>query len=539
MKKIIYFFVIFGLIFSLAPFSTWAQEEPSITEQEILHFVIFVRWGNVLEEPTYREKTDYNGSISLTGQSGRVSLVREMQFEKHNEDCDKILTKFPTVSWQSCIYNHWDGVKVLVSGQASDILTIQTTQGNLTKTVKEFYQTRTPIIQNLNNNQEIVVKIFPLKKGDYFLTIFWGEGEKNQKIDFSGSLKLENSATIKLVKSLRFEKEQGDKINSQTSTEVVWNSFIEGDCDGLLSKIIFAKEGAQNASLTINFSNSQVNWQKTFNLVDVYHQRLIKETIPVSGITKPSQLILAVKRHPNGKLVKVRNQTKIYLLEDDVKRPIPSLEILKENKLKLKDLEVVSEEELETYPEGERLTYPDGTLLKSTGPTVYLISEGKKRAFKNLGALRRLGYQIKNVKKVQEQDLAQIENGPSITEKSELPEGSLIREEGKKEIYLIEGGQKKLMTTEMFRARGFDLNRVGTVRKNLLDKFTINEAPSYPDGTLLKGSGQGIYLIDKGKRRPIRNLEDFKSLKLKLESVKKIKDSELKKIPEAEEIIGE
>jgi len=174
-KKISFGLVIFLALFFLTPTKTQATElEEPVSGVDMVHFTMFVRWGNVLEEPTYRKKTVYDGSINLENSTstssavGRVSLTRELLFEKHDENCDKILTKTPSISWQSCIYNHLDGVKVLVSGQASDTLTIHTAQGDLAKTVKEFYETRTPIIQKLANNQEIVVKIFPVRKNLIF-----------------------------------------------------------------------------------------------------------------------------------------------------------------------------------------------------------------------------------------------------------------------------------------------------------------------------------------------------------------------------------
>ena len=380
MKKIFLFLIIFTFVFSLLPTVLKAQNQESITDTEMLHLMLFVRWGNVIDESTYQEKTVYDGSISLSGQTGKVSLVREMFFEKHNETCDKILTKSPSVSWQSCIYGHWDGVKVLVSGQANDTLTIHTAQGDLTKTVKEFYQTRTPIIQELTNNQEIVVKTFPIKKRSFLLTVFWGGGDKT-KIDFSGWLKIKGEAKMKLIKPLRFEERQGDKITGQSQTEITWDSYIFGGRDGLLSRVVLEKEVAEGANLTVAFTSAQVNWQKSFNLIDLFHQRLIKETIPITGInsTKPYTLVLAVKRHPNRKLVKVKEKAKIYMLEDETARSVPSTDILKENNLDLKDVETISEEELETYAEGEKLTYPDGTLVKGSGPAVYFISEGKKK----------------------------------------------------------------------------------------------------------------------------------------------------------------
>jgi len=62
---------------------------------------------------------------------------------------------------------------------------------------------------------------------------------------------------------------------------------------------------------------------------------------------------------------------------------------------------------------------------------------------------------------------------------------------------------------------------------------------SYPDGTLVKGTGPGIYLIDQGKKRPFKSARDFTSLKYKWTQAKTLSDQELEAIPLGTEMVGE
>lgn len=578
MKKIIYWSIIASLVLSLAPAITFAQdEEPTEPEEEevpacatsevatcdpdnMLHMVLRVRWGNVLDLPEDKEETNFDGSISLSSDEGHISLIRKLLFESHNSDRDKITSKIDPVSWQSLIYGHWDGVSVLVSGKASDTVTIQTTQGSIVRTIEQLYETHAPIIEDVGEGREIVVKVLPYKKRTFLLQLLWGGGIKGQKVDFTGSAVINSGAEGKRYKTVRFEPEQGDQITSVSKTSVYWNSYIYGGYDGILARIVADKDIDNEDTITVKFASDEVNWSQSFSILEIYHNRITKVEIPVSIIKnscegstsgdettkcltdKPYTLRLAVKRHPNRKLIKVKGKPAVYIIEDDTKRPILSAGVFEANNLDWSEIEEVDQEELDTYADGENLNYPDGTLIKGSGPAVYVVSNGQKRPFINAKAFLKLGYQWKKIKRIRDAEVADYEIGPAITEDSDYPDGSLVREEGTAGIYLIEGGQRKpIPSADVFLSNGYKWGQVlvvPKVQKNLLTKYKLGKKVSYPDGTLIKGSKSTVYVIDKGKKRPIKSADDFVSNNYRWNKIKVVSDADVNDYDTGNEVIG-
>lgn len=549
--------MVVSLAFSFYPLRGLAQ-----TTTETKHFIMTVKWGNVRGDVSDKAQAVFNGSISSNANSARVSLIRELLFEKH----DSLVSKKSPVSWKSLIYGHWDGVRVLVSAPTTATITVDVGQGSVDKTVQELFELTEPLVIDVGNNKELVIKSHPYKKRNAFMTVFWGDGPKGQKADFSGTLTLSGGSKVKLKKALRFEK--NDKILADSITEVSWNSYIVGGKDGLLFRVRFDKQANDSDTLTINFA--QLGWSKTFRLIDLYHNRITKEVVNNVSIlpclntsadennelaackttgqmattsARPYHLIIALKQsqHHNKRLIKAKTSSAVYMIEDGIKKPIISAEVFKENKLNWSDIETVEAEELDSYAEGDVLNYPDGVLVKGSSPAVYVISGGRKRPVKSAKAFLRLGYKWNQIRKIRDAELNAYPTDSYVTETSDHPEGALIREKGKPGVYVIKGGKKRpIRSADIFNTRAYQWDRVLEVEKKFLDKFQDGDTETYPDGTIVQGEGRaGVYIIDKGKKRAFRSAKDFTSMKKKWSNIKKIKATEIDALSSGEDIVGQ
>src|SRR3989344_6873506 len=149
---------------------------------DTVHFVMTVKWGNVLGEVQEKTESNFDGSISGSSISGsfaaKISLVKTLLFDQHNDNADKIISERNPVSWRSLIYGHWDGVRVLVSSPASNNIAVSVTAGTITKTAKELYETREPIIQDLGNGKEIVIETHPVRGHAFAAKLIWGKTDR-------------------------------------------------------------------------------------------------------------------------------------------------------------------------------------------------------------------------------------------------------------------------------------------------------------------------------------------------------------------------
>ena len=581
LRKLINLGIIITLVFSVSPMTaltSFASQNsmaclagegtPTSATNQMLHFAMKVRWGNVIGEPSNISEAKFDGLINVS-ENARVSLERTLLFEKHNSNgsgsetlscitcssyvADKITKRKDPVSWNSLIYNHWDGVKALVSSPANDNIIIKTTQGTITKTAKELYEMNEPYIQDVGEGKEIVVKVYPIKNPRYFLKVLWGntkrvDYEKTKKdivnTDIaisslpiakrafalhyaSGNFKLNSGGTLGFIKTLRFEGK--DKIvPTSSSNEIAWESYVSVGVDGILTKLNLDINSLDKAdTVTLNFTevnntDGAKGWSKNFNVVDLYHDKITTATVKGKyGV------ILQVWRKPNRSLIRVKNKLAVYIVEDGIKQPIPSPEVLISQGLTFDDVEVIEQDESDTYADGDAVCYADGSIVQEEGKLeVYVVADGEKKHIQDVPSFEALGYNWSSIVKVKPGVLGLYRIRTALKFNSVHPEGALIREVGNPTVYLIEGGKKKpISSLNIFNARRLDWNKVLVVGKAQIDKFEIGANLQYPDGSLLEDPSGKVYKMDQGKKRWVRSSDDLTGAGYSAEKIIKVVNS--------------
>ncbi|MBI4812155.1 hypothetical protein HY798_01745 [Candidatus Falkowbacteria bacterium] len=181
---------------------------------------------------------------------------------------------------------------------------------------------------------------------------------------------------------------------------------------------------------------------------------------------------------PDGSLVKADNDSKVYQIDKVSKRWITDANIFITRGFKWADIKTLAASDLAIYPEGKAVGWSDGTLIKSSdAPTVYVVSMEKKRPFSSAEVFVGLGYRWGNIKTISQSDLDQYESGVQIDTLSH-PDGALVKFSDSPNIYLIEGGARKLIPSiEVFLKRGYGFSSVLIVDSGFKSK--------YPDGDAL------------------------------------------------------
>ncbi len=157
-------------------------------------------------------------------------------------------------------------------------------------------------------------------------------------------------------------------------------------------------------------------------------------------------------------------------------------------------------------------TYADGSLLRaSNDEKVYLIENGKKRWITSSAVFALNEYEWSDVVLVISKELELYKTGEDIIVSRLKKDGSLVKGAGNK-IYLIEDGKKRWITTaEAFVSNGYDWNDVITVFDEELTLYLDGENiyVNIKDGSLVKSGGAKVYLIENNKKRWITTAEIF------------------------------
>ena len=568
MKKIIFSFIVcslFATALFMVPVKTFAEETTGddtavLASNDMVHFIMTVKWGNVLGEKTDKSETNFDGSIAVSS-DGKISLIRELLFEKHNETADKITSKENPISWTSLIYGHWDGIRVLVSSPAGADVTISTSQGSVTKTAKEFYEATKPIIQDVGNNKEIVIKTHPTKKRAFIMKLIWGKVDKNDyaatigcdiealkaggikaKIksarcrllnqeNFSGSLSLTGGATMKFIRALRFEK--NDKINSQSESDINWTSNIYGGVDGLLVKFALDKNITKDTKATLKFDEQ--DFEKSISLLELYHKRIIKNEV------KPGYGVWAsIWSFPDRKLIRAKGRPEVYVIEDEIKRHIPNPRVFEDQSLNWNDVEEVEPDEIDVITQGDALSYSEGTLIQGSGPEVYAIANSKKLHIRNPAVFNKLVYDWKNIIKVDNSELALYPTGDNLDENSQHPDSTLVQVEGDPTVYVTEGDKlKPIPSVEVFNSNNLKWNRIKKITPGIRAAYKIGKNVEFGDGALIRDEMGKVFRIDKGKKRWIRSGDDFNKAGFKWDRIVDAKPSEVAALEGGEDVVSE
>ena len=545
------------------------------------NLIVDVRWGNVLGDVTNREQSIWNGSASTSENTGTVTLLRSMLFERD----DAVTSRANPVSWNSYIYGHWDGLRLHVNGSISDTLIVATEQGEVSIPLSELASATGELVYDMGEGREIILNARS-HQSVWFLRIDWGSRQHVRNLnavesgpsidsragltvlpqlyDLSGSLTASAGLGTRLKSVMSFEEWQNDAVVASDEHSIVWASEIAtnhcrglvcpaasvaperiipifGDRDGLIIRLSALDSFSRAESVTVTFDSEEINYSNSFAVEELLRERTITDELMVSGIADSMSVTLSLHRLPNRVLIKTIDDPTVYYLEDDIARPISSPVVVEEQGLDLSQVIEVSPEELMQFAVEEPLPFPEGSLIKGSGQEVYVISEGKRRAFNSYPAFTRLGYRPDQIRTVPDLDLQNVALGEDVGEQSQQPSGNLVKFEGDATVYQVRGRSlTPIPSVEVFRANRLEFDRIVGLPANVKNFFHVNaqDPLALPDGTVVKGENETVYLVEEGFARPFSSAEDFSSLKLTDRSIISVPQSQIDALPKGEEAVG-
>lgn len=229
--------------------------------------------------------------------------------------------------------------------------------------------------------------------------------------------------------------------------------------------------------------------------------------------------------HPNGTLIKGLGPV-TYIIDSGKKRYIPSKEIFNSYKFRWQDIVLVSSTKLASYLDDERpLGFRDGALIKGqTLPDVYVVSDGFKCRIKDESVFTALGYQWSNVISVPKTQINYNTSGSTISSADAHPEGTLVKGSGST-VYLIDNQERRPITSPQAFESRYNWHEIVQEAPGDVKSFSINEnSPvSFRDGLLIKSAtSSAVYVIVDGQRRRISSSQVFAMLGYKWENIRAI-----------------
>jgi hypothetical protein len=211
-----------------------------------------------------------------------------------------------------------------------------------------------------------------------------------------------------------------------------------------------------------------------------------------------SACIYTPRQHPDGTLIVPSGSHNIFLTENGQVRPIGSPEVLESYNMSPTEFKTATTADT-NLSGGANLYFREGTLIKGSGPNVYVIDETSpgnyvKRKITSGQFFNSLGYTPSDVITVPDSALGAAD-GPDISDASLHPDGSLI-ENSSGTVYLIDSGQKRLVgSPTVFVSQRYKASWIKTATSGDL-ALTSGPNVDYREGAVVKGSGPNVYVID-------------------------------------------
>tara|TARA_Y100000031_G_C8213717_1_gene382269 strand:+ start:253 stop:1647 length:1395 start_codon:yes stop_codon:yes gene_type:complete len=222
--------------------------------------------------------------------------------------------------------------------------------------------------------------------------------------------------------------------------------------------------------------------------------------------------------YPSGSLLQDNTTGGVYLIKFDEKRPITSQTALLSRYNS--DLIIpVDPTVLQTYADGAPISHANYSLLQTPTGGIYLLVDDVIRPIASQEAFRVIGFNPDEVIAVEWEDLAAYSEGETITEDSAYPVGTLLQNTTTGGVYFVEDGIKQpLMSRDVLDNR-FAGWAIIPMTPEELDEFETGDPAKFFDGTLVKGPDPDVYVISEGERRPIPSEEVFLGLGWQWENI--------------------
>ena len=157
------------------------------------------------------------------------------------------------------------------------------------------------------------------------------------------------------------------------------------------------KDSQENIYLLVNAEKKKIQDQETFRTLGYHPEEVYEVTDEELAYYETGREITITSLYPTGALLQDAETGGVYYVEDGIKNPVWSREVMKINYPNLK-ITQVSPEELANYPTGTGVKLREGTLLKTAdNPDVFVVSNGKLRRIANEQTFVSLGYNWHNI----------------------------------------------------------------------------------------------------------------------------------------------
>ena len=239
--------------------------------------------------------------------------------------------------------------------------------------------------------------------------------------------------------------------------------------------------------------------------------------------------------YPNGTILLSASSSQYYLVSDGKKRLFKNKSVLI-SRTDPKLAVVISDSDLFNYPDGTMISYSNYSIVK-TESGYYLLDYDVLRPFQNETVVKKLGFNPQEIIEASDSDFIGYEIGQNITVETSDPQGVIYKITDAANSYFLfkDGVLYPLISGAITKTNYPGLDIENHTKKDIAKYPIADKLIVFSDGTLLKTKDSSIfYVIDKGKKRRISDEETFLAMGYNNKNVLTVELPTLLSLPEGE-----
>lgn len=215
--------------------------------------------------------------------------------------------------------------------------------------------------------------------------------------------------------------------------------------------------------------------------------------------------------YPDGSILRAQGQKSIYLVTFGQLRKFKNDAVFLSMYTNA-NIITVPADHLIPYPRGKDIIYPNFSLLAQPKGGVYLLVDDVKRPITSGAVFKAAGFQSSEVIKTTWDDLNQFPDGAPLTINDIYPSGMLFQHKTKGYVVFVKDGIAQAILNSQIYKNQFGQRKPMRISGTELAKYKKGKPVGFKDGSLIQGkTDPTTYFISDGYRLPIASSAVFNS----------------------------
>ncbi len=229
--------------------------------------------------------------------------------------------------------------------------------------------------------------------------------------------------------------------------------------------------------------------------------------------------------YPDGSLLRAAGAPHVYLVENGVLRRFATSGAFL-SRYSFNRVVTVPADHLSLYGQGREIKYANYSLLKTPRGGIYLLADDVKRPIAGMKVFKAAGWSKEEVVKASWEDINSYPDGEPVTMENIFPSGQLLRNKKTGSMWYVKDGTRYgIFNKEILKSQFGNRKLIPTLPEEI-EKYPKGPMIGFKDGELVtsKKNGGTAYFISNGQRMPIASAAAFQAYRFDWSNLLRVDD---------------